>query len=147
MYKRQILGDAFDNNGTGDGIAGSPTTAQNGSLEYSWTVNPRIVWTSHVAVDRVHEAETSNIPTISSFNAAQQAAGLPQFPALLEQANGVDRMPSFFMSGAALASNASTTADLFDQCCVNTTFAHTLYSYSSQVVVSKGCLLYTSRCV
>jgi len=134
----EILGDAFDNNGTGDGIAGSPTTAQNGSLEYSWTVSPRIVWTSHVAVDRVHEAETSNIPTISSFNAAQQAAGLPQFPALLEQANGVDRMPSFFMSGAALASNASTTADLFDQCCVNTTFAHTLYSYSSQVVVSKG---------
>jgi len=59
-------------------------------------------------------------------------------PALFEQANGVDRMPSFYMSGAALESDASTTADLFDQCCVNTTFAHTLYSYSSQVVVSKG---------
>jgi hypothetical protein len=137
-YTPEILGDAFDNNGTGDGIAGSPTTAQNGSLEYTWTVNPRIIWTSHVAVDRVHEAETSNIPTISSFNAAQQANGLPQLPALFEQANGVDRMPSFYMSGAALESDASTTADLFDQCCVNTTFAHTLYSYSSQVVVSKG---------
>jgi hypothetical protein len=134
----EILGDAFDNNGTGDGIAGSPTTAQNGSFEYSWTVNPRIIWTSHAAVDRVHEAATSNIPTISSFNAAQQAAGLPQLPALLEQANGIDRMPQFYMSGEALQSNASSTADLFDQCCVNTTFAHTLYSYSSQVVVSKG---------
>jgi len=134
----EILGDAFDNNGTGDGIAGSPTTAQNGSLEYSWTVNPRIVWTSHMAVDRVHEAATSNIPTISSFNAAQAAANLPQLPAVLEQANGIDRMPQFYMSGAALESNASTTADLFDQCCVNTTFAHTLYSYSSQVVISKG---------
>jgi outer membrane receptor protein involved in Fe transport len=28
--------------------------------------------------------------------------------------------------------------NLFDQCCINTTFAHTLYSYSSQVVISKG---------
>jgi|HubBroStandDraft_6_1064221.scaffolds.fasta_scaffold00010_92 hypothetical protein len=134
----EILGDAFDNNGTGDGIAASPTTAQNGSFEYTWTVNPRIIWTSHAAVDRVHEAATSNIPTMSSFNAAQQAAGLPQLPAVLEQANGLDRMPQFYMSGAALESNASTTADLFDQCCVNTTFAHTLYSYSSQVVISKG---------
>jgi len=89
-------------------------------------------------VDRVHEAETSNIPTISSFNATQQANGLPQLPALLQQANGLNRMPSIFMSGVALASGASTSADLFDQCCVNTTFAHTLYSYSSQVVVSKG---------
>lgn len=134
----EILGDAFDNNGTGDGIAGSPTRAQNGSFEYSWTVDPRIVWTSHAAIDRVHEAATSNIPTISSFNATQAAAGLPQLPAVLEQANGIDRMPQFYMSGAALESNASTTADLFDQCCVNTTFAHTLYSYSSQVVISKG---------
>jgi hypothetical protein len=134
----EILGDAFDNNGTGDGIAASPTTAQNGSFEYSWTVNPRIIWTSHAAVDRVHEAATSNIPTISSFNATQAAAGLPQLPAVLEQANGIDRMPQFYMSGEALESNSSTTADLFDQCCVNTTFAHTLYSYSSQVVISKG---------
>jgi len=133
-----ILGDGFDNNGTGDAIAGSPTTAQNASLEYTWTVNPRIIWTSRLAVDRVHEAETTNIPTISSFNAAQKAAGLPQLPALYEQANGIDRMPAFYMVGASLQSNASTTADLFDQCCVNTTFAHTLYSYSSQLVISKG---------
>jgi hypothetical protein len=137
-YTPYILGDGFDNNGTGDGIAGSPTRAQNGSLEYTWTLNPRIVWTNRFAVDRVHEAETTNIPTISSFNAAQQANGLPPLPAVFEQANGLDRMPAFYMTGAALASDASTTADLFDQCCVNTTFAHTLYSYSSQLVVSKG---------
>jgi hypothetical protein len=137
-YTPEILGDGFDNNGSGDGIGGSPTTAQNGSLEYAWTLNPRIVWTSRFAVDRVHEAATSNIPTISSFNAAQQANGLPQLPAVFEQANGLDRMPAFYMSGAAIESNASTTADLFDQCCVNTTFAHTLYSYSSQLVISKG---------
>ena len=133
-----FLGDGFDNNGSGDGIGGTPTTAQNGSLEYAWTLNPRIVWTNRFAVDRVHEVETPNIPTISSFNATQQANGLPLLPAVFQQANGADRMPAFYMSGAALASNASTTADLFDQCCLNTTFAHTLYSYSSQLVVSKG---------
>ena len=33
---------------------------------------------------------------------------------------------------------SSPWTDLFDQCCVDTTFAHTLYSYSSQFVISKG---------
>jgi hypothetical protein len=37
------LGDGFDN----DGIASGVTVAQNGSFEYSRTINPRIVWTSH----------------------------------------------------------------------------------------------------
>ncbi|MGB8986249.1 MAG: carboxypeptidase-like regulatory domain-containing protein, partial [Candidatus Sulfotelmatobacter sp.] len=69
-YTPMIFGDSFDNNGAGDGIAGSPTLAQNGSIEYSRTINPRIVWTSHFAVDRVHEKATSSIPSISSFNAS-----------------------------------------------------------------------------
>jgi hypothetical protein len=131
-----FLGDGFDNNGTGDGIGADGVTAQNGSLEYAWTVNPRIVWASRAAVDRVHEAETPNLPTISSFNAS--LTGGQQLSPLFQQANGLDRMPAIYMSGLALASNASTTADLFDQCCVNTTFAHTLYSYSSQLAISKG---------
>jgi hypothetical protein len=134
----EILGDGFDNNGSGDGIAGSPTIAQNAAFEYTWTINPRVIWTSRAAVDRVHEAETTNIPSIASFNAAQKAAGQPQLSSLFAQANGLDRMPAIYMSGASLQSNASTSADLFDQCCVNTTFAHTLFSYSSQLVISKG---------
>ena len=77
-----FLGDGFDNNGSGDGIGGTPTTAQNGSLEYAWPLNPRIVWTNRFAVDRVHEVETPNIPTISSFNATQAANGLPLLPAV-----------------------------------------------------------------
>jgi Carboxypeptidase regulatory-like domain len=137
-YTPYFLGDGFDNNGTGDGIGGSPTTAQNVSLEYTWTLNPRIIWTSRAGVDRVHEVETPNLPTITSFNNTQQQNGAPLLPAVYQQANGIDRMPSIYMSGAALESNASSTADLFDQCCVNTTFAHTLYSYSSQFVISKG---------
>ena len=123
-----ILGDGFDN----DGIGNSPTRAQNASLEYTWTINPRTIWTSHFSVDRVHEIETPGIPTIASFNAAQQQAGLPGLPSVFEQANNVDRMPAFYMTGA------SPWTDLFDQSALNTTFAHTLISYSSQLVISKG---------
>src|SRR5579863_10357581 len=121
------LGDGFDN----DGIASGVTVAQNASFEYSRTINPRIVWTSHVGVDRVHELSLPAIPTISSFNASLPA-GTPGLPPVFEQANGIDKMPSFLMQG-----NPGWT-NLYDQCCINTTFAHTLVSYSSQLVISRG---------
>lgn len=121
------LGDGFDN----DGIKSGVTVAQNASLEYSWTLNPRIVWTSHVALDRVHELSVPSIPTISSFNASLPA-GTQGLPAVFQQANGIDKMPTFQMQGNLPWNN------LYDQCCINTTFAHTLVSYSSQMVISKG---------
>jgi len=123
----ETLGDSFDN----DGIANGPTTTQNGSFEYSWTINPRTVWTNHAAIDRVHEKSTSGIPTLSGFNASLPS-GAQGLPTSLQQANGIDQMPTFSITGA------SPWTDLFDQCCIATTFAHTLYSYSSQVVISKG---------
>src|SRR6185312_17383889 len=52
-------------------------------------------------------------------------------------ANGVDRMPTLQMSGSQPWSN------LYDQCCTDTNFAHTLYSYSSQLLISKGSHLIT----
>jgi hypothetical protein len=121
------LGDSFDN----DGIASGVTLAQNGSFEYTWTVNPRIVWTSHAAVDRVHELSVPGIPTISSFNASLPT-GTQGLPPVFEQANGIDNMPTFMMQGN-LPWN-----DLYDQCCINTSFGHTLVSYSSQLVISRG---------
>ncbi len=121
------LGDGFDNDGIGSGV----TVAQNGSLEYTWTVNPRIVWTSHIGVDRVHELSIPSIPTISSFNASLPD-GTQGLPPVFEQANGIDKMPTFIMQG-----NLPWT-DLYDQCCINTTFGHTLVSYSSQLVISRG---------
>jgi hypothetical protein len=121
------LGDGLDN----DGIASGVTVAQNASLEYTWTVNPRIIWTSHVGIDRVHELSIPSIPTISSFNASLPA-GVQGLPPVFEQANGIDKMPTFLMQG-----NLPWT-DLYDQCCINTTFAHTLISYSTQLVISKG---------
>ncbi len=112
-----ILGDGDFN----DGVTSDPVTAQNGSFEYTWTLSPRIIWTNHFAVDRVREAETTNLPSLTSVG----------LPTVLE-ANGLDRMPTIQMTGA------SPWTSLYDQCCLNTTFAHTLYSYSSQLVVSKG---------
>jgi hypothetical protein len=123
----EVLADGAYN----DGIANGPTTAQNSSLEHSWTVNPRIVWTNHVSLDRVYEKSTSGIPSISNFNASLPS-GVQGLPSVLQQANGLPRMPAFFMNGKQSWSN------LFDQCCIDTTFAHTLVSYSSQLVISKG---------
>lgn len=135
-YTPEFLGDGNLANGgvINDGIGGTPIRAQNGGFEYTWTVNPRIIWTSRAAIDRVHQLETTNIPTISSFNASLPS-GVQGLPDLYSQANGVDRMPSFFMSSGG---GTGPWDDLFDQCCVNTTFAHTLLSYSSQLVISKG---------
>jgi hypothetical protein len=121
------LGDGFDN----DGIASGVTLAQNGSFEYSWTVNPRIIWTSHAAIDRVHELSLPGIPTISSFNASLPA-GTPGLPSVFEQANGINEMPTFQMQGNLPWNN------LYDQCCIYTKFGHTLVSYSSQLVISRG---------
>jgi len=121
------LGDGFDN----DGIKSGATTAQNGSFEYTWTLNPRMVWTNHVAIDRVHELSVPGIPTISSFNASLPS-GTTGLPAVFQQANGIDKMPTFQMVGNSSWSN------LYDQCCINTSFAHTLVSYSSQLVISRG---------
>jgi hypothetical protein len=115
------LGDGGDSTGDNGGIANSPLTVQNGALEYTWTLNSRTIWTSHFAVDRASQPETTSIPGLAS-------AGLP--PIL--EANGIDRMPTIQMTGA------SPWSSLYDQCCINTNFAHTLYSYSSQVVISKG---------
>ncbi len=125
------LGDGFDN----DGIKSAVTVAQNGSIEYTWTVNPRIVWSNHVSVDRVHELSVPSIPTITSFNASLPS-GVQGLPAVFQQANGIDKMPTFQMQGNLPWTN------LYDQCCINTSFAHTLVSYSSQLVISRGSHLF-----
>jgi hypothetical protein len=116
-YTPTIFGDGEFN----DGITNAPLTAQNVSFEYTWAMSPRIVWTSRFAVDRVVQPETTNIPSLTSVG----------LPTVLE-ANGVDRMPTIEMSGNY------PWISLYDQCCVNTNFAHTLYSYSSQLIVTKG---------
>jgi len=117
------LGDGGDGTGDNGGIASAPLTVQNGALEYTWTLNPRMILTSHFAIDRAKQPETTSIPSLTT-------AGLPT----VLEANGgaIDRMPTIQITGA------SPWSSLYDQCCINTNFAHTLYSYSSQLVISKG---------
>jgi len=97
-----------------------PTSAQNGGLEYNWTIAPNLLWTNRFSVDRVHApGQTNNYPTLSDV-------GLPAILA----ANGLDRVPSINVDGGFLS--------IYTQCCVDTHFAHTLYSYSSALQWVKG---------
>ena len=89
------------------------TNAQNGSVEYNWAITPSKLWTSRFSVDRVHAPGTSNnYPTLSSV-------GLPPILA----ANGLTRIPAVVVDDPFLS--------IYTQCCVDTHFAHTLFSYSS----------------
>ena len=112
-----LFGDGTFN----DGISSDPLTAQNSSIEYTWTLSPKILWTSRFGLDRARQNEETNLPSLTSV-------GLPTYL----EANGTNRMPTIQMSGA------SPWTNLYDQCCLNTKFAHTLYSYSSSFEVVKG---------
>ncbi len=104
-------GDLFN-----DGVI-YKTSVHNGSLEYNWMLSPRMLWTSRVSVDRVKApGQTNNYPTL-------QSVGLPSVLA----ANGLNRMPAVITDDFG----ASPWTSMFSQCCVDTHFAHTLYTYSS----------------
>src|SRR5579863_7345822 len=97
------------------------TSVNNGGLQYDWTLKPNLLLASRFAVDRVYAPGFSDYPTASS-------AG---FPSLLDNANpGIARMPGILVD--------SPWTSLYDQCCVDTKFAHTLYSYSSSLVWTHG---------
>ncbi len=96
-----------------DGV-NSHTTVYNVGLQYDWTITPTLLWNSRLAVDRVSAPTTSNFPSLS-------AAG---FPASLA-ANGLQRMPTIQLDGT------NNWLSMYTQCCSDTSFAHTLWSYSS----------------
>jgi hypothetical protein len=91
------------------------TNVQNGGLEHNWMIAPTLLLSSRLSVDRVHApGQTNNYPTLNSV-------GLPPILA----ANGLTRVPTVSVDSGFLS--------IYDQCCVDTHFAHTLYSYSSQL--------------
>jgi hypothetical protein len=103
-----VLGSGDFNDGLID-----KTDVHNLGLEYNWAIKPTILLSSRLSLDRVVEpVKPNNYPTLDSV-------GLP--PVLA--ANGVQRMSAIVTSGESL--------NLFDQCCVDTNFAHTLWTYSS----------------
>jgi hypothetical protein len=95
----------------------SSTTVHNIGLEYNWTLTPNSVWTNRFAVDRVSAPNESAFPSLQSVG----------FPASLANANGLDRMPSIQLDGT------NNWLSMFTQCCTDTDFAHTLYSYSTSL--------------
>ena len=107
-------GDTFS-----DGFS-EPTDVHNVVLEDNWSPLATTVWTNRIALDRAVSPVTENYPSLASV-------GLPP---ILSQANGFPRMPTILMDNNATS--------LFDQCCTDTTFAHTLYSYSSSMSWVKG---------
>jgi Carboxypeptidase regulatory-like domain len=92
----------------------SSTSVHNVGLEHNWMLTSSLVWTNRLAVDRVSAPVTSAFPSLTSVG----------FPASLE-ANGLDRMPSIQLDGT------NNWLSMFTQCCTDTAFAHTLWSYSS----------------
>jgi hypothetical protein len=111
-----VLGNGDFNDGLID-----KTDVHNGGVEYNWSASPTILWTSRISVDRVAEpVRANNYPTL-------QSVGLPSILA----ANGLNRMP-------AILTDTDQEVSLFSQCCVDTNFAHTLYSYSSVLQWIRG---------
>ncbi len=98
-----------------DGFTSS-TTVHNIGIEHNWTLTPTLVWTNRLAVDRVSAPVNSSFPNLQSVG----------FPASLA-ANGLDRMPSIQLD------STNNWLSMFTQCCTDTLFAHTLWSYSSSL--------------
>ena len=103
----------------GDGVI-YLTSVHNVGLEYNWAVKPTMLFSSRFSLDRVVAPGISNnYPTLESVG----------FPSILA-ANGLHRMPTIQTSGESL--------NLFDQCCVDTNFAHTLWTYSAALQWAVG---------
>jgi hypothetical protein len=109
----------FGDGDFGDGFAFS-TDVHNAALEDNWNLTPSMVWTNRFAIDRVVAPVTEDYPSLESVG----------FPSILGSQNATDRMPVIQMDN-----NASS---LFNQCCTDTNFAHSLYSYSSALSWVKG---------
>jgi hypothetical protein len=110
-----IFGDGEFNDGTA-----FTERVFNDGLSYAYTPTSNTLWTAAFGLDRVSQPSHSNYPSPTSVG----------FPSYLEQ-NGIVRMPSIIMP-------ESPWTSLYDQCCVDTQFAHTLLDYSSAFTWTKG---------
>ena len=113
-----VLGSADFN----DGFSGL-TNVQNIGLEYTWALKPTLIWTNRFSVDRAFAPVT---PIMSPSNLEDVG-----FPSYLAAANDLTRMPAIVVDG-------NDNVSMYTQCCTNTNFAHTLYSYSSSLSWVKG---------
>src|SRR5215472_7190581 len=106
-----VFGDGDFNDGFN-----SITDVNNAALEDDWSPTGNLVWTNRFAIDRAVAPVTENYPNLNTVFTAPGDA-------ILESANGLTRIPVIQMDNNATS--------LYNQCCTDTGFAHTLYSYSS----------------
>lgn len=109
----------FGDGDFGDGSASS-TDVHNAVIESNWSPTPTTVVTSRFSVDRAVQPVTENYPTLSDVN----------LPSVLGNGNGISRIPVIQMDNNATS--------LFNQCCTDTRFAHSLYSYGSSLSWVRG---------
>ena len=109
--------DPFENTG-----AQSTDQTFNTGITYTYTPSSNIVWISTLGLDRAYEpSKNTNYPSLTSVG----------FPTILE-VSGLDRMPTVDMEDAPAATG------IFEQCCVDTRFAHTLINFASALSWTKG---------
>ena len=106
----------FEDNGT----QGTDQTFNTG-ITYTYTPSANKVWISTLGLDRAYEpVSNTHYPSLTSVG----------FPTILE-VSGLDRMPTVDMEDSAFTG-------IFEQCCADTRFAHTLINYSSAFSWTKG---------
>jgi len=112
----------FGDGDFGDGQS-SFTSVHNAQIEENWSPTSMTVWTNRIALDRAVAPVNENYPKVGTvFNAPGDQ--------ILTQANGFTRFPTIQMDNNATS--------LFNQCCTDTGFAHTLGTYSSSLSWVKG---------
>ncbi len=110
-----VLGSGTFNDGTN-----FITTVHNVATDYTWTIRPTLLLDLRAGLDLAIAPGFSNYPDLRSVG----------FPTVLV-ANGLYRMPSITMDDGPYTG-------LFTQCCVDTFFAHTLYTYSGSLSWIRG---------
>ena len=102
------------------------TDVHNAVVDYTWTISPTLLYTARIGLDLAIAPGIRSYPNLTSVG----------FPSILE-ANGLTRMPMIEFD--------QTYTNLFDQCCVDTHFSHTLYTYCVGVGVGEGIALHQIR--
>lgn len=111
-----VFGDDAFNDGTG-----YSEHIYNDGINYSYTPTANTLLVLTAGLDRVWQpTHNVNYPKLTSVG----------LPAYLEQ-NGLTRMPSFIMEDSPWQS-------IYEQCCVDTAFAHTLGNYSGSFSWTRG---------
>jgi hypothetical protein len=118
-----IFGKSFTPNDPFENT-GMQSTEQifNTGITYTYVPTAHTVWISTLGLDRAYApSSNTNYPSLTSVG----------FPTILE-VSGLDRMPTIDME------DAPAFTGIFEQCCVDTRFAHTLINFGSAFSWTKG---------